>query len=440
MWWTRRPSPVWDAPPSAAPSARSRTRARMSRRSDYAGHARPSSLARDRRAAAVSLRRALAPAWRRTYNAPRRASFLTRWQDGDPYSRAARMASMRKGVSEPPTTVRPTLSEAELIERAKAGDREAFDALRGMHQRAVYGCIRARTRNSPNEADAQDLQQDAWLEVFQHIECYDPARAPFLAFARYWAGIVVARFYGDPWRTVVLIDTLLERHPRLAEVEVWDVIANRRPRAGRAVRKKPGPAEGAKTPRASPTAGRARRDDGQDLATLDAALKNAFTHPIPPHQYLAFGFVELLAWKPREVAAELSVMPLQDLAQRLEDDYHAESHLPGGHARPSFAALRECMPPRFRDLPLDPNTRKTFAHERYGTLLDRIVGLTVLQDYCRGTAPEGGERPVRDGGGNRSRKEDGESAFAQCISHWWFAVARRAKKTVGRAGSSPPHA
>lgn len=58
------------------------------------------------------------------------------------------------------------LSEAEAIERAKQGDAAAFEVLYNLHKRRVYSlCLRMTT----NTAEAEDLTQEAFLQLFRKI-------------------------------------------------------------------------------------------------------------------------------------------------------------------------------------------------------------------------------------------------------------------------------
>jgi len=58
------------------------------------------------------------------------------------------------------------LSEAEAIERAKQGDASAFEALYNLHKRRVYSlCLRM----TANTAAAEDLTQEAFLQLFRKI-------------------------------------------------------------------------------------------------------------------------------------------------------------------------------------------------------------------------------------------------------------------------------
>jgi len=58
------------------------------------------------------------------------------------------------------------LAEAAAIERAKLGDAEAFETLYNLHRRRVYSlCLRM----TANTAMAEDLTQEAFLQLFRKI-------------------------------------------------------------------------------------------------------------------------------------------------------------------------------------------------------------------------------------------------------------------------------
>jgi RNA polymerase sigma-70 factor, ECF subfamily len=61
------------------------------------------------------------------------------------------------------------LSEAEAIDKAKQGDAEAFQVLYEMHRRRVYSlCLRM----TANTAEAEDLAQEAFLQLFRKIATF----------------------------------------------------------------------------------------------------------------------------------------------------------------------------------------------------------------------------------------------------------------------------
>jgi RNA polymerase sigma-70 factor (ECF subfamily) len=61
------------------------------------------------------------------------------------------------------------ISEAEAIERAKGADGEAFEVLYSMHKRRVYSlCLRM----VGNTAEAEDLTQEAFLQLYRKIATF----------------------------------------------------------------------------------------------------------------------------------------------------------------------------------------------------------------------------------------------------------------------------
>jgi RNA polymerase sigma-70 factor, ECF subfamily len=72
-------------------------------------------------------------------------------------------------LTEPREHKAPDPSEAGLIERAKAGDAEAFHALYDKHKRRVYSlCLRM----TANTAEAEDLAQEAFLQLYRKIATF----------------------------------------------------------------------------------------------------------------------------------------------------------------------------------------------------------------------------------------------------------------------------
>jgi RNA polymerase sigma-70 factor (ECF subfamily) len=69
-------------------------------------------------------------------------------------------------LTEPRQNKATELSEAEAIERAKLGDAEAFQAIYDKHKRRVYSlCLRM----TANTAEAEDLAQEAFLQLYRKI-------------------------------------------------------------------------------------------------------------------------------------------------------------------------------------------------------------------------------------------------------------------------------
>src|SRR5215467_7138294 len=61
------------------------------------------------------------------------------------------------------------ISEQEAIARAQQGDAECFEALYGLHKRRVYSlCLRM----TGNTAEAEDLTQEAFLQLYRKIATF----------------------------------------------------------------------------------------------------------------------------------------------------------------------------------------------------------------------------------------------------------------------------
>jgi RNA polymerase sigma-70 factor (ECF subfamily) len=75
----------------------------------------------------------------------------------------------RHSVPTPKRMMAAGMSEAEAIERAKQGDGRCFEALYGMHKRRVYSlCLRM----TGNTAEAEDLTQEAFLQLYRKIATF----------------------------------------------------------------------------------------------------------------------------------------------------------------------------------------------------------------------------------------------------------------------------
>ncbi len=61
----------------------------------------------------------------------------------------------------------PETSDAELVQRAKAGDVDAFEALTTRHERRVYSLAMRMLRH---EQDAEDVTQQTFLSVVEHLD------------------------------------------------------------------------------------------------------------------------------------------------------------------------------------------------------------------------------------------------------------------------------
>jgi RNA polymerase sigma-70 factor (ECF subfamily) len=66
-------------------------------------------------------------------------------------------------------------SDAELIQRAGAGDRSAFDKLYGRYARAVFGLA---LRRLGDRGRAEDAVQETFVSIWRSARTYAPERGP----------------------------------------------------------------------------------------------------------------------------------------------------------------------------------------------------------------------------------------------------------------------
>ncbi len=96
-------------------------------------------------------------------------------------------------------------SEAEAIERAKLGDAEAFESLYHLHKRRVYSlCLRM----TANTAEAEDLTQEAFLQLFRKIGTFRGESAFSTWLHRMAVNVVLMHLRKKGLPVVPLEDTL----------------------------------------------------------------------------------------------------------------------------------------------------------------------------------------------------------------------------------------
>jgi RNA polymerase sigma-70 factor, ECF subfamily len=97
------------------------------------------------------------------------------------------------------------LSEAEAIERAKLGDAGAFEALYNLHRRRVYSlCLRM----TANTAAAEDLTQEAFLQLFRKIGTFRGESAFSTWLHRMAVNVVLMQLRNKGLNVVPLEDTM----------------------------------------------------------------------------------------------------------------------------------------------------------------------------------------------------------------------------------------
>ena len=209
--------------------------------------------------------------------------------------------------------------EALLIDRAKQGDRKAFDELYARHEKKVYGFIRVRVYN---DDDVQDIAQKTVDTVWRKMSVYEPTLGNFSNFAISRASHRLLDYYKERKKLrerEVLLSELMRRFPNIGQEQESEEVMDR----------------------LMPPSGGSVEDAVRRAEEYEDAVRRVFGGSSPPHQLIVFGFCKLLEWKPGEVVDDLSGRSLRELAQMLEDEYLAKTGLPQDRFRPYFARLRE---------------------------------------------------------------------------------------------------
>jgi RNA polymerase sigma-70 factor (ECF subfamily) len=74
-----------------------------------------------------------------------------------------------------PETVAATLSDAEVVERVRGGETSLFEVLMRRHNQRVYRAARSIVKD---EAEAEDVMQQAYINAFVHLKQFE-SRAQF---------------------------------------------------------------------------------------------------------------------------------------------------------------------------------------------------------------------------------------------------------------------
>jgi RNA polymerase sigma-70 factor, ECF subfamily len=115
----------------------------------------------------------------------------------------------------------------ELVDRAKEGDREAFDELYRLHVDAIYRYLHIRVGDSH---DAEDLTTQTFLKMLESIGRYNRRSVPFGAWLfRIAHNLAMDHFRAARrWRPADEVPEQMGGHERSAEERALDSLANKR--------------------------------------------------------------------------------------------------------------------------------------------------------------------------------------------------------------------
>src|SRR5215207_5314381 len=74
------------------------------------------------------------------------------------------------GLSDNGTPPFGTLTDAEIVQRVRGGDRASFEILMRRHNQRIYRAARAILRD---ESDVEDVMQQAYINAFTHLDQFE---------------------------------------------------------------------------------------------------------------------------------------------------------------------------------------------------------------------------------------------------------------------------
>ena len=110
------------------------------------------------------------------------------------------MMNLRKRLSRRPKSLK-RLSDTELVELAKAGDKDAFGELYERYLDKIYSYVYYRMGN---HHDAEDLTARVFFRAMAHIQSYTERGVPFQAWLYRIAHNLVANWHRDRGRRKVI--------------------------------------------------------------------------------------------------------------------------------------------------------------------------------------------------------------------------------------------
>jgi len=111
--------------------------------------------------------------------------------------------------------------EAELVERAKAGDDDAFTALVQQYDRKIYRLARNITQN---DEDAEDVLQDAVLKAYTHLDRFQGDSKFYTWIVRIAVNEALMKLRKRRGDKLVSLDEEIETGEETVtrEIAVWD--------------------------------------------------------------------------------------------------------------------------------------------------------------------------------------------------------------------------
>ncbi|GIU75187.1 MAG: RNA polymerase sigma factor [Bryobacteraceae bacterium] len=111
--------------------------------------------------------------------------------------------------------------EGDLVERAKAGDMEAFSELVRRYERRIYRMARQITQN---DEDAEDVLQESFLKAFEHLDSFQGQSKFYTWVTRIAVNESLMKLRKRKSDRTVSLDENIEtdEEPIVREIAVWE--------------------------------------------------------------------------------------------------------------------------------------------------------------------------------------------------------------------------
>ncbi|MCS7044666.1 MAG: RNA polymerase sigma factor [Bryobacteraceae bacterium] len=111
--------------------------------------------------------------------------------------------------------------EGDLVERAKAGDMEAFAELVRRYERRIYRMARQITQN---DEDAEDVLQESFLKAFEHLDSFQGQSKFYTWVTRIAVNESLMKLRKRKSDRTVSLDENIEtdEEPIVREIAVWE--------------------------------------------------------------------------------------------------------------------------------------------------------------------------------------------------------------------------
>jgi DNA-directed RNA polymerase specialized sigma24 family protein len=267
--------------------------------------------------------------------------------------------------------------QIQYVRKVEEGDEQAFGVLYDHFSQAITGYVNGRLSNAD---DISDLAADCFAKAYSAVRDgkFD-TRYSFYTFLRAIADNEIRHYLKQRYVKIAGNDSVAAYRPKLYHYMNHDGSSTR------------------SWEEAYPSLSIM---PAQDIEAVSwELLRIVLSNCLKPHHGLAFGFIRLLEWRPREIVEQLSDSSLSELSSRFYHDFAA--WFPSAR-KPESTAHDHC--PEFLET-LERTVADVFGEPEYENLRGqpRKAGDVLLSEFY-GTSPSASLSDWCDKVRNRARK------------------------------------